>query len=112
MFIQGNLQEIFDALFSMGVINPALKADWSVAEKEKKNKSVQFMEMVRVVNKFNEKKQVVNNSKCSFDQSIEEENRVETLINDLKVFDQDTLMYLAMEVAREFVEFQDRKSIH
>jgi hypothetical protein len=114
MFIQGNLQDVFDALFSMGVIDPALKADWSVVEKEKKKKSFQFMEMIQVVNKCEFKFQ---NSSISKKHLLSKQNestneKVESLIEDLKVFDRESLLFLAMEVAREFVEYEERKSIH
>ncbi len=111
MFIQGNLQDLFDALFDMGVIDPALKADWSVAEKEKQKKSSQFREMIQVVNSA-ENNRLLTSSRSQASKQKEDSTRVQHLIEELKAFDKEALLYLAMEVAREFVEYEDRKSIH
>lgn len=111
MFIQGNLQDLFDALFTMGVIDPALKADWSAVEKEKQKKSSQFMEMIRVINRAESNRLLISSWSQSTQQK-EESARVQHLIEELKAFDKEALLYLAMEVAREFVEYEDRKSIH
>lgn len=111
MFIQGNLQDLFDALFTMGIIDPALKADWSVVEKEKQKKASQFMEMIQVVNRAESKRFLTSRAK-QISHSQEDNSRVQCLIEELKVFDKESLLYLAMEVAREFVEYEDRKSIH
>lgn len=111
MFIQGNLQDLFDALFTMGMIDPALKADWSVMEKEKSKKSSQLMEIIQVVNNA-EKKRLLEPHQLQFSAFKKENIRVQSLIEDLKAFDKEALLYLAMEVAREFVEYEDRKSIH
>jgi hypothetical protein len=92
MFIQGNLQVVFDALYEMGVINPTLKADWAPADKAMKRNSRQLQEVVRTVN--------------------QSKGNVQDIIEGLKKFDQETLMYLAMEVAREYVDYEDRKVIH
>ena len=29
MYLQGNLQEVFDALYKLGIIGPVINADWS-----------------------------------------------------------------------------------
>lgn len=110
MFIQGNLQDLFDALFNMGMIDPALKADWSAMEKEKPKKSSQLMQIIQVVNNAEKKQLLASNPLSSLFKN--ENKRVQTLIEDLKSFDKETLLYLAMEVAREFVEYEDRQSIH
>ena len=34
MFIQGNLQALFDALYEVGAIDPILKLDWSEVTEE------------------------------------------------------------------------------
>lgn len=92
MFIQGNLQVVFDALYEMGIINPALKADWAPADKAMKRNPSRLKEVVRTVNQSN--------------------GNVRDIIEGLQKYDQETLMFLAMEVAREFVDFEDRKIIH
>lgn len=92
MFIQGNLQVVFDALYSMGVINPALKADWAPADKAMKREPKRLHEIIAVVNRS--------------------DNDVQNIMENLKSFDQETLLFLAMEVARELVDFEERKIIH
>lgn len=92
MFIQGNLQLVFDALYTMGVINPALKADWSSADRKVKQTPGRLQEAIQVVNR---------NS-----------GSMQNIIAGLQKFDQETLLFLAMEVAREFVDFEDRKVLH
>lgn len=92
MFIQGNIQVIFDALYEMGVINPTLKADWSKADRTLKKSPQRLKEIIKVVNRNSE--------------------NVKTLIESLYHFQNEDLLFLAMEVARELVEFEDRKTIH
>lgn len=92
MFIQGNLQNVFDALFAMGMINPALKADWAPMDRTLKGQPQRLNEAIRAVNRSG--------------------NETENIIENLKAFDQETLLMLAMEVAREFVDFEDRKVLH
>ncbi len=92
MFIQGNIQVVFDALYEMGVINPALKADWAKADKNLKKSPQRLSDLIQVVNRNGD--------------------NVKTLIESLNLFQKEDLLYLAMEVARELVEFEDRKSIH
>lgn len=92
MFIQGNIQVVFDALFEMGVINPALQADWKTVEKSFKDQPQRWRDVIQVVNH--------NGS------------NVQKLINSLTHFKQEDLLFLAMEVARELVEYEDRKILH
>lgn len=92
MFIQGNLQLVFDALYAMGVINPALKADWAPADKAMKRAPDRLSEIIHAVNISG--------------------NDAQAMMENLRHFDQETLLFLAMEVARELVDFEDRKVIH
>lgn len=92
MFIQGNLQIVFDALYSLGAINPALKADWAPADQKKRQDPRQLNEAISRVNG------------CG--------GNLKSIIENLKNFDQETLLLLAMEVAREFVDFEDCKTLH
>lgn len=92
MFIQGNLQNVFDALFAMGMINPALKADWAPMDQVLKKQPTKLHEVIRAVNRSG--------------------NTTENIIENLRSFDQETLLMLAMEVAREYIDFEDRKTIH
>ncbi len=94
MFIQGNLQALFDALYEIGAIDPVLKMDWSQITDEMSHK---------------QNKKVVNNAfrvinACEGDREL--------MIQKLKFMDEKSLSFLAMEVAREFAEFQDRKELH
>ncbi len=91
-FIQGDLQVLFDALYEVGAIDPVLKSDWSqITEEMTKNPSL-LKDAFRAINA------------CSGDR--------DALIQKLKFMDNRSLSYVAMEVAREFAEFQDRKELH
>jgi hypothetical protein len=92
MFIQGDLQALFDALYEVGAIDPVLKMDWSKVSDE----------MVRNQNIVTDAFKSIN--ACSGDREL--------LVQKLKFLDGKSLSYLAMEVAREFAEFQDRKELH
>jgi hypothetical protein len=76
----------------MGVINPALKTDWALADKAIKQQPRRLFEVIQKVNQSG--------------------NDVEKLMENLRRFDQETLLFLAMEVAREYVDFEDRKTLH
>lgn len=92
MFIQGNLQRIFDALYQLGLIEPVLEMDWQVAMEDIRTNP---NSLTRVVN-------LVNGHFGSADE----------LASALKGFDDKELSYLAMEVAREFADFHSRNQIH
>jgi hypothetical protein len=92
MFIQGNLQLVFDALYSLGIINPALKADWAPIAKAMRRNPIRLGEVINKVN-----------LNC---------RDVQSMVTCLSEYDQETLLFLAMEVAREFVDFEDRKMLH
>ena len=94
MFIQGNLQALFDALYEIGAIDPVLKMDWSVINEEMSH---------------NQNKKIV---KQAFRMINACEGDRELMIQKLKFMDEKSLNCLAMEVAREFAEFQDRKELH
>jgi hypothetical protein len=92
MFIQGSLQKIFDALFSIGVIDPVLKMNWELIDEEK-NQHPEFLdEALFLANQF--------------------QNDFDQLVSKLKELDQKKLTFLAMEVAREFAEFETRQVLH
>jgi hypothetical protein len=92
MYLQGNLQAIFDALYHMGIIDPVLEMDWN---KELDKMSQYADEFTAIVNTAN-----------SFQEDFQE------LIQHLKKFDQQTLSYLAMEVAREYADYHSRETLH
>lgn len=92
MFLQGNLQNVFDALYTLGAIDPALKADWQKMDSEFDNHMDFVYDSFRTINS------------CSHDFTI--------LLQEMGKMDSKTLQYLAMEVAREFCEYQDRSALH
>jgi hypothetical protein len=92
MYLQGNLQQIFDALYHMGVIDPVLEMDWGNALDQMDDYADEFFQVLDVVNASQED--------------------MEILISNLKKFDQQTLSYLAMEVAREYADYHSRETLH
>jgi hypothetical protein len=92
MYLQGNLQAVFDALYHMGVIDPVLEMDWSKALDEMGDYADEFFEVLTIANS------------CQDD--------VQELMGNLKKYDQQTLSYLAMEVAREYADYHSRETLH
>lgn len=92
MFIQGNLQVVFDALYSVGAIDPVLQMDWE-----------------KINSEMNDSPQLVNKlcariNSCAGDHA--------SLVEILKTLEPKLLNFVALEVAREFCEYQDRKELH
>lgn len=92
MFLQGNLQLVFDALYGMGVIEPVLEMDWS---EPISNMHQNFEKLVEILD-------VVNDHQAG----------VEGLMFELQKFSHESLEYLAMEVARELADFHSRETLH
>ena len=92
MYLQGNLQAVFDALYHLGVIDPVLEMDWSEAMNQFSVHSTDFDEALLVANTY--------------------QTDLEALMKNLERFDDKTLSYLAMEVAREFADFHSREDLH
>ena len=92
MYIQGDLQLVFDALYNLGVIDPVLELDWSEALEEIDIYSDDFDRAVRAAN--------------------ESQTCLGEMIKGLEKFDDSTLNYLAMEVAKEFADFHSREGTH
>ena len=92
MFLQGNLQNVFDALYTLGAIDPALKSDWQQLNKEFEGHMDNVYSSFRTINS------------CS--------DNFNVLLQEMEKMDAKTLQYLAMEVAREFCEYQDRSALH
>lgn len=91
MHLQGNLQKVFDALYNMGVIDPVLKKDWCKAYDEIPTYRGRLDQAVIVVNNY--------------------QNDLEKMVYELAKFEEKILEFLAIEVAREFAEFQTRTSL-
>jgi hypothetical protein len=92
MFLQGDLQAVFDALFTVGAIDPVLKLDWEQVTQEMAENPHLVKNAMDVINA------------CAGNQNM--------LVQQLHMMDSRTVHYIAMEVAREFVEFQDRNCLH
>lgn len=91
-FIQGDLQDVFDALYSLGAIDPVLKEDWKALAFEMAQSPGPFQRAVKELNS------VQGNKK--------------EIIKKLASFDRKVMQYIAVEVARELAEFTDRKILH
>lgn len=92
MFLQGNLQAVFDALYRVGAIDPVLKMDWEAVTRQ----------MEAAPDRVRAACEAVNH--CRGDLS--------RLVQEFELMDQQSLHFVALEVAREFCEFQDRKALH
>ena len=92
MYLQGNLQTVFDALYNLGVIDPVLEQDWTTALDEISNHYEDLTWVIESVNLH--------------------QGDVSELMRELERFDPTTLSYLAMEVAREFADFHSREELH
>lgn len=92
MYLQGNLQNIFDALFHMGVIDPVLEMDWGNALDQITDHEDEFFHVLNVANSY--------------------QDDMQSLMENLKKFDQQILSYLAMEVAREYADYHSRETLH
>lgn len=92
MYLQGQLQNVFDALYQLGVIDPVLKMDWKAAMDDLPQHLEDVREAMRVANEYHQD--------------------IPNLVQQLKDFDSRILEYLAMEVAREFADFHARQSLH
>lgn len=92
LHLQGNLQNVFDALFELGVIEPVLEMDWKPSLQEIEQGSFELSNAITIVNK------------CMNDRSM--------LKAELEKLDRHSLEVLAMEVAREFAGFHQREHLH
>lgn len=91
-FIQGDLQAVFDALYSLGAIDPLLKEDWKLITSEMEQSPGAFQRALKEING------------CRGDRK--------EMIKKLAGFDRKVMQYIAVEVARELAEFTDRKILH
>jgi hypothetical protein len=92
MYLQGNLQAVFDALYHMGIIDPVLEKDWAKELDQMSMHAESFFEVLTVANRH--------------------QGDVGELMTKLKNFDEQTLTYLAMEVAREYADYHSREALH
>lgn len=92
MFLQGDLQIVFDALYTVGAIDPVLKMDWTEITKDMMAQPQILSEAFHMINA------------CRGNKDL--------LIQKLHTMDPRSVNYIAMEVAREFCEYQDRTELH
>ena len=92
MFLQGDLQAVFDALYEVGAIDPVLKLDWEQVTKEMETQPHLVSRLFGEVNA------------CKGNRDL--------IIQKLKNMETRSVYYVALEVAREFCEFQDRQNLH
>jgi hypothetical protein len=92
MYLQGDLQKVFDALFEMGVIEPLLEKDWKNSLTEIQSQPDRLYAILDVANSH--------------------QRDVKDLIGRLQNFEEQTIQYLAMEVAREYADFHARDEVH
>lgn len=92
MYLQGNLQLVFDALFTIGAIDPVLKMDWQQVTEEIANEPQRLHSVCESMNA------------CA--------GNLNHMVEILKTTDSKSINFLALEVAREFCEFQDRETLH
>lgn len=92
MLLQGDLQAVFEALYQMGAIDPVLKADWKSLHQAALQR---HSEVSMVIERLN----------------LCRGNR-QQLVDQLHRLDSDLVQCVAMEVAREFADFADRKTLH
>ncbi len=92
MYLQGNLQNVFDALYTMGVIDPVLEMDWDKALEE-------------IPSHFDDYQNIIKTANLNY-------SNIDLLINELEGFSEKAITFLAIEVAREFADFHTRAEIH
>ncbi len=92
MFIQGDLQAVFDALYTVGAIDPVLKMDWSKITTEASKHQGLMDEAITALND------------CAGDRK--------SLVSKLNLLEPRVVNYIAVEVAREFAEFTSRSELH
>jgi hypothetical protein len=92
MFLQGDLQVVFDALYSVGAIDPVLKLDWdSVTQQMVENPQLVHSACAQI-------------NACQGD--------ITQMVQKLNGMDEKSVHFVALEVAREFCEAHDRKELH
>ncbi len=92
MYLQGQLQIVFDVLYEMGIIEPMLKMDWQEISKSSEKDPSQRESLLILVNSCSSDKTVLHSKLCNLDEV--------------------SLQLVAMEVARELCEYQECKFVH
>ena len=92
MRLQGNLQQLFEALYNLGVIDPVLDKDWNVIMEKIEKDEARLAHIVRAAN--------------------QSQGSVAQLMTTLRDFDAKSLEYLALEVAKEYADFYTKDALH
>lgn len=92
MLLQGNLQSVFDALYAIGAIDPVLKMDWNQVTREMETNPQMVVAACREVNE------------CHSDK--------DEIVKKLYTMDKQSVHFVALEVARELCEYQERAVLH
>ncbi|MBX2996616.1 MAG: cytochrome [Bdellovibrionaceae bacterium] len=92
MFIQGDLQAVFDALYAMGIIDPVLKMDWQTIHDDMNREPQKLKQALKAINL------------CGG-------NR-DALIKTIQGFEAATVNFVALEVARELAESNNIQVLH
>lgn len=92
MFLQGDLQRVFDALYHMGVIDPVLNMDWQGEYEKLETEPWRLAPLVDAVNDV--------------------PGGYMELMDSLSDFDEKSLSYLAMLVAKELMQFHTNRVVH
>ncbi|MCO5113154.1 MAG: hypothetical protein M9899_03160 [Bdellovibrionaceae bacterium] len=93
MKICGDLKVYYDVLDEMGAIEPLLKnADWNQLQELKEAREEDFEELLTKINQLSNEKQQIKRA--------------------LGCYDSQMILFFAMEVAKEFADFQNNKQYH
>lgn len=93
MKICGDLKVYYDVLDEMGAIEPLLKnEDWHQLQEEKNAREDDFEELLTRINRLDSEKHKIKNI--------------------LGCYDSQMILFFAMEVAKEFADFQNNKQCH
>ncbi len=92
MYIQGDLQKIFDVLHKLGLVEPTIKLDWNEYPETSEFYKYHLSKAVKVIQLCNDNTNIMANS--------------------LSELDHETLTVLTIEVAKEFSDYHCDRVIH
>ncbi len=92
MYLQGDLQVVFDVLYNLGVIDPVLEEDWGEAMEEFPYYSDDVSDVIQTINGI--------------------QGDFSKLMCELGKVDERVLSFIAIEVAKEFADFHSREELH
>lgn len=92
MKLSGNLQDYYDVLDEMGVLDHLMKSDWSHLKALKGSRYSDFKKFINAINRVGTKREEIKKQLVSYDAQM--------------------IQFFAMEVAQEYAEFQKNKMQH